>query len=133
MDRYLSPPFVAPLVIVAVLKATMLAALYSGTPPHPPNAITLFAIAPFLGASIAVALAAAMFGSPRSRTGRTLAALAALAALVSFGPHKFLDPNFALIWPAVLTGQAAALWSIFGIVRAHRQESQDGLPAGSKA
>ena len=30
-------------------------------------------------------------------------------ALLSYGPQKYLDAQFALIWPAVITGQIAAV------------------------
>ena len=48
--------------------------------------------------------------------GRVLAGLAALAALVSFGPQKYLDAQFAMIWPAVLSGQAAVLAILLGLL-----------------
>ena len=98
----------AALAALIILQLVMLVSLYAGVQPHPPAAIPLFAIAPFLAASLALAGAAMVAGPASSRSGRALSAAAALAALVSFGPQKFFDAQFGLIWPAVLAGQAAA-------------------------
>lgn len=96
------------LAALIILQGVMLGALFAGIAPHPPAATPLFGMAPFLAAAISAAAAALVLGSG-SRAGRGLAALAALAGLVSFGPQKFLDPQFPLIWPAVLAGQVAAV------------------------
>ena len=132
MNRQGFSPLAAPLLILAVLQTIMLGALFAGVPPHPPAAILLFGMAPFLAASIAIALAAMLAGP--SRTGRVLTLLAALLALISYGPHKYVDPNLALIWPSVVLGQAAALWCVLGLVRAHRAaRSHDPAADGLKA
>ena len=99
-------PNQAALACLILLQTVMLASLYAGVAPHPPAATPLFGIGPFLGASLSAAVAALILGA--SGTGRWLAGLAALAALVSFGPQKYFDPQFPLIWPAVLSGQVAA-------------------------
>lgn len=98
-------PIQAALACLILLQSVMLASLYAGVAPHPPAATPLFGIGPFLGASLSAAVAALILGP--SRAGRMLAAFAAVAALVSFGPQKYLDPQFGLIWPAVLSGQVA--------------------------
>ncbi|MEW9918150.1 hypothetical protein AB2B41_00920 [Marimonas sp. MJW-29] len=118
-------PVIAALLALIVLQLIMLSALYAGVPPHPPVATPLFGIAPFIGMSVAVALAALVMGPADTSTGRILSGLAVLCALVSFGPQKYLDPQFALIWPAVLTGQVAALVvlaSVFGVIRADQTD-----------
>jgi len=92
-----------------VVQAVMALALFSGTPPHPPQAVPLFAMGPFLAASLAVTAAALRLADQPGRSGAVLAVLAALMSLVSFGPQKWADPALAAIWPAVLVGQAAAL------------------------
>lgn len=97
----------AALVVLIVLQVTMLGALFTQTLPHPPLAIVLFALGPFLGASIAVAAAALMLGSTASRAGTVAALVAGLMGLLSLGPQKWIDPNIAQIWPAVLLGQIA--------------------------
>jgi hypothetical protein len=99
-------PNQAALACLILLQTVMLASLYAGVAPHPPAATPLFGIGPFLGASLSAAVAALILGP--SRAGRVLAGLAAVAALVSFGSQKYLDPQFPLIWPAVLSGQVAA-------------------------
>lgn len=96
----------AALACLILLQAVMLASLYAGVTPHPPAATPLFGIGPFLGASMSAAVAALILGP--TRAGRVLAGVAAFAALVSFGPQKYFDPQFPLIWPAVLSGQVAA-------------------------
>lgn len=110
----------AALATLILLQLIMLSALYAGIRPHPPVSTPLFGIAPFLGASVSIA-AWAMIAQPLTNAiGRSLAALAALMALVSFGPQKYFDAQFALIWPAVILGQISALvifFQVFGIIR----------------
>jgi 4-amino-4-deoxy-L-arabinose transferase-like glycosyltransferase len=109
----------AALATLFILQAVMLGALYAGVPPHPPQAIPLFAMAPFLGAALGLCAAAYLLAD-QSRTGGVLAALAALAALVSFGPQKYVDPAFPMIWPAVVTAQAACAVLLAGVLRRAR-------------
>lgn len=109
---------IAALATLIVLQVVMLSALYAGIRPHPPEAIPLFGIAPFIGASVAVALSAIIVRPLDNTAGRSLSVIAALAALVSFGPQKYLDAQFALIWPAVILGQLAALTLVAEVVRA---------------
>ncbi|MCU0829111.1 MAG: hypothetical protein MUE52_17380 [Tabrizicola sp.] len=96
----------------------MLSALYAGIRPHPPEATPLFGMAPFIGASVSLALAAAIVGPGTTAIGRVLSLLAAVSALVSFGPQKYLDPKIGQIWPAVIIGQLAALSIILLALRA---------------
>ena len=103
----LPAPFHAPLAILAVLHGVMLASLYSGVPPHPPVATPLFAICPFIGAVLALIAAAVFVRDPRVQLGVT--ATIVVLSLISFGPQKYLDPAFPMIWPAVLTGQLATV------------------------
>ncbi len=117
----------ASLSALIVLQAIMLGSLYAGVAPHPPATTPLFAIGPFIGASIAMALAAIIMG-PLERSGRVLAILAVLAALVSFGPQKYFDPQFALIWPAVLSGQIAALAMLLTLIKAARSSFTEETP-----
>ncbi len=96
----------AALVALIVLQGVMLGSLYAGVAPHPPATTPLFGIAPFLAAALAVAVAGLILGG-HSRAGRWLTVLAALGAAISFGPQKYLDAQFPLIWPAVIAGQLA--------------------------
>ncbi|WP_299845062.1 hypothetical protein [uncultured Roseovarius sp.] len=95
----------AALATLIVLQLVMLGSLYAQVMPHPPEATPLFGIAPFIGMALSASVAALMLG--QTRMGRGLAVLAAFAAAVSFGPHKYFDAQFALIWPAVIAGQLA--------------------------
>jgi hypothetical protein len=104
----------AALACLIILQGVMLASLYAGVPPHPPAATPLFGIGPFLGASLSAAVAALILRP--SPSGRGLAGLAAVAALVSYGPQKYFDPQFPLIWPAVLSGQVAAVVILLGVL-----------------
>ncbi len=111
---------VAALSALILLQLVMLSALYAGVAPHPPVATPLFAMAPFLAASFAVAFSAILLGPLSGKAGRSLSGLAVVLALVSFGPQKYFDAQFALIWPAVISGQIAAivvLVHIFGTAR----------------
>lgn len=95
----------AALGVLIVLQLVMLGSLYAHVAPHPPSATSLFGIAPFLAMALSAAIAAMMM--IHTSVGRFLSVLAALAAVVSFGPQKYFDAQFALIWPAVITGQLA--------------------------
>ncbi len=99
----------AALTALIVLQLTMLGALFAQSTPHPPATIPLFAIAPFLAAAMSAAAAAIIIGALQAASGRVLSVLAALMALLSFGPQKYLDAQFTLIWPAVISGQVAAI------------------------
>ncbi len=107
----------AGLAALLVLQGIMLGSLYAGITPHPPATTPLFGIGPFLGASLAAAAAALCLGPSTTTAGRILAGAAALMALVSFGPQKYFDAQFTLIWPAVLSGQIAAVSVIASIFR----------------
>lgn len=120
----------AALVTLIMLQAIMLSALYAGVRPHPPVATPLFGIAPFLGAAMSVAVSAVIAQPVATATGRCLALLAAVMALVSFGPHKYFDPQFALIWPAVVLGQFAAI-VIFVRVYGRMRAGRSAVPAPS--
>lgn len=105
----LDRPTNAALTSLILLQLIMLSALYAGVSPHPPSVTPLFGIAPFLGVSVSVAASALILQPMATTAGRILSALAVLTALVSFGPQKYFDPQFGLIWPAVIAGQIAAL------------------------
>ena len=103
----MTKPTTAALATLTILQVIMLGSLYAHVAPHPPEATPLFGIAPLLGASVSAAVAAIVLGEGRAAT--LLGVLAAVLALVSFGPHKYFDAQFPLIWPAVIAGQIAAL------------------------
>ena len=113
----------AALSVLIILQLVMLGALYAQVPPHPPATIPLFAIAPFLAVALATAAAALIVGPVAGRTGRALSLLAALMALLSFGPQKYLDPQFPLIWPAVLAAQVAVIAVFAGVLFRQGQRS----------
>ena len=111
----------AAILALLVLTGTMLAALFTRTAPHPPLEVGPFALAPFLGASLAIGAAALCIGRGNTRAAVVLGIVFAVTALVSFGPQKYIDPAFSRIWPAVLTAQCAiaviAVSSIRTLVR----------------
>ena len=113
----------AALSVLIILQLVMLGALYAQVPPHPPATIPLFAIAPFLAVALATAAAALIVGPVAGRTGRALSLLAGLMALLSFGPQKYLDPQFPLIWPAVLAAQVAVIAVFVGVLFRQGQRS----------
>ena len=113
----------AALSVLIILQLVMLTALYAGVAPHPPVATPLFGIAPFLGASMGAAAAAVVLGSNSSRAGRVLSLAATVMALISFGPQKYLDAQFGLIWPAVIAGQIASLAVVASLVSGLRSKS----------
>lgn len=113
----------AALSVLIILQLVMLTALYAGVAPHPPIATPLFGIAPFLGASMGAAAAAILLGSNSSRAGRVLSLAATVMALISFGPQKYFDAQFGLIWPAVIAGQIASLAVVASLVSGLQSES----------
>ncbi len=44
-------------------------------------------------------------------------------ALLSYGPQKYLDAQFSLIWPAVIAGQVAAVALIVLVASAAMKRS----------
>ena len=113
----------AALSALIILQLIMLGALYAQVPPHPPATIPLFAIAPFLAVALATAAAALIVGPVAGRTGRALSLLAALMAMLSFGPQKYVDPQFPMIWPAVLAAQVAVIAVFVGVLFRQGQRS----------
>lgn len=95
----------AALSALAVLQGVMLAALFAGVQPHPPATIPLFGLAPFLALALALALAAIVTGPLNGLLGKGMTIGALLCALLSYGPQKYVDPAFPLIWPAVVGAQ----------------------------
>ena len=116
-----SDPATAAILVLLTLTGVMLLALFSRSLPHPPLEVPPFALAPFLGASLAIGAAAFHLLRQGARYGGTLAVFFALTALVSFGPQKYLDPEFSRIWPAVITAQIAVIailsWSVVALRR----------------
>ena len=110
-------PTTSALVTLVILQLVMLTALYTKTQPHPPEAIPLFGIAPFLAVSLSAALVALIFDAAATKTGRVFSVLAALMALLSYGPQKYFDAQFSLIWPSVIAGQIAAAVIIYYSLR----------------
>lgn len=107
-------------LMLAVIQVVMLASLYFGVAPHPPQAIPLFALPPFLAVSIGLALCAMQLAE--RLTGRILAGLAGLCALLSFGPQKYFDAAFPEIWIAVVSAQFAVLLIIVQLVMARKEK-----------
>jgi hypothetical protein len=114
----------ASLATLVILQLVMLAALFALTVPHPPAAIPLFGIGPFIGASLSAAVSAVIIGPLTSKTGRVLCVLAALLALISFGPQKYFDPQFGLIWPAVIAAQIAVITLFYSVFRSIKWRAQ---------
>lgn len=123
MENVFNRGNIAALSVLIVLQMIMLSALYAGIKPHPPVATPLFGIAPFIGASIAAAIAAIIM-TPATRGGRVLSVLAALMAAASFGPQKYFVPEFPLIWPAVIGAQIAIVAIIANVI-SHRRAALD--------
>ena len=89
-----------------ILQTVMIAALLFKLPPHPPEVIPIAGMAPTLGAALSVAFAALVMRG-EGVVGKALILGACLFAAISYGPQKYFDPAFALVWPAVITAQIA--------------------------
>ena len=99
----------AAIAILITLKIIMLVSMFSGVQPHPPFTFILGGMGPFLGTAIACLIAAAICDPLKSWAGRIFAGVALVCALLTFGPQKYFDAQWPLIWPAVLAAQAAIL------------------------
>ncbi|MEL6793636.1 MAG: hypothetical protein AAFU55_10040 [Pseudomonadota bacterium] len=98
---------IAALIALAVLQLVMTAAMFAGSEPHPPLRVAPFAMGPWLAAAIATCGAAAWLSARGA--GRFASGFAVLMALLSYGPQKYADPAFPLIWPAVIAAQVACI------------------------
>ncbi len=107
---------------LAVLKGTMLAALYAQVPPYPPAEF-----APLFGASLALSALALALLCTRSVWFLAPAALVALESLLSLGPHKFIVGQSVAIYPAIAVGTALV---VILAVASHRLVSARGMPEG---
>ncbi len=119
-------PLAAAVMVLIVLTTVMVLALFTRTPPHPPIEVAPFALAPFLGASLAIGMAALWLA--RRGAGAWLALAFAATALVSYGPQKYFDPAFSRIWPAVLLAQAAV--AVIAYLSIGRLRTQNGHEQG---
>ncbi|WP_299347356.1 hypothetical protein [uncultured Maritalea sp.] len=111
MISYVKPS----LIMLIVLQLTMIFSLFFKVPPHPPIAIPISGIGPLIGVSIGVALMAILIDPAKDRVARILSVIAVALALISYGPHKYIDPQFPLIWPAVIAAQLASLVILVGV------------------
>lgn len=114
----LSPRSQALMVILGI-HAMMTASFLFQIPPHPPLETPAFGMGPFLGAAIVVILLA--MTTPAGTRARGLDILVVLLTAVSFGPQKWLDPALPLIWPSLVTVQAAALFLLADALRSFRR------------
>lgn len=96
----------AALGTLIILQGVMLAALLFKLPPHPPEVIPIGGMAPTLGASLSAAFAALVMKGDGA-AGKLFIIVACLFAAISYGPQKYFDPAFSLVWPAVVTAQIA--------------------------
>ena len=116
-------PVQAALAALIVIQAIMLGSLFADVAPHPPTQTPLFGIGPFIGASIAAAVAAMIMGPRSGRAGKTLTWLVIAAAMISFGPQKYFDAQFPLIWPGVICGQIASIAAGFALINSANMRS----------
>jgi hypothetical protein len=106
----------AALGTLIILQCVMFGALLFKLPPHPPEVIPIGGMAPTLAASLSAAFAAlVMRGS--GTAGKLLIIVACLLAAISYGPQKYFDTAFPLVWPAVVTAQIAIVALIASLVQ----------------
>lgn len=107
----------AAIASLIILQVVMLGSLFAQTVPHPPAIIPISGIGPFLSVSLSAAIGALILGPLSGKAGRVLGLVAAMLAMVSFGPQKYIDPQFSLVWPAVVFGQLCAGYIAFANVQ----------------
>ncbi|MCG7493977.1 hypothetical protein [Thalassobius sp. Cn5-15] len=106
----------AALGTLLILQGVMFAALLFKLPPHPPEVIPIAGMAPTLGASLCAAFAALVMRG-EGIAGKLLIIIACLLAAISYGPQKYFDPAFSLVWPAVITAQLAIVALLGALVQ----------------
>lgn len=116
----------AALITLIILQTIMLLALFTRTEPHPPLTIPLFAMAPFLSAALSAATVALLLNADQKPSGQLFCLLAVVMALVSFGPQKYLDPAFPVIWPAVIGAQIASLTICWQFIKTRILNTKEG-------
>lgn len=99
-----------------ILQLVMLFALYFKVPPHPPEIIPLGGMGPMIGAGLSAACAALLLQG-EGVVGKALVVVACLLAGLSYGPQKYFDPAFPLVWPAVITAQIAIAALLVALLR----------------
>lgn len=131
----LSPDPIAGAALLSLLtvSAVMLLALVTQTPPHPPLAISLFALAPFLAASLALGSAALYLCGSGGRAWRITSIAFAVSILPSFGPQKLMVPEIGQIWPAVLVADASLIVLVFRLTASFRNARDIPTSDASKA
>lgn len=110
----------AALLALLVVSAVMLLAMVTKTPPHPPLTTPIFALGPFIGASLAIGGAALFLSNTGNPAWRYAAILFGVTILPSFGPQKFLVPEFHDIWPAVILAQISLVTLVVRLVSSFR-------------
>lgn len=120
MNLKIQTPAGAALIVLIILQGLMLMSLFAGVKPHPPASVTPFGIGPFVSVSISIAVSALILGVTTSRVGIALSLGAVVLALISFGPQKYFDAQFALIWPAVIVGQVAVVIIVIQAISGYR-------------
>ena len=117
------PMQTAALGTLIILQLTMLGALFFKVPPHPPEIIPIGGMAPMVGAALCAAFAALVFKG-EGTVGKLMIILTCLLSAISYGPQKFFDPAFPLVWPAVIAGQIAVLALLIPIGRSLLRRSE---------
>jgi hypothetical protein len=107
---------------IAVLKLVMLFALFSRTPPFPPEFLS-----PFIGAALALAALGGTLLIAGSRLFIWPITAFALTALLSFGPHKlypganpFFFAQTPAVYPAIIVGSLLIACLAIASVRFYR-------------
>ncbi|NMM45900.1 hypothetical protein HH303_15490 [Rhodospirillaceae bacterium KN72] len=118
------PVAVSAVIALLCITATMLLFLVTQTDPHPPNSIALFALGPFFSASLAIGFVAWFLSNEGHRAGNLCAVGFALTGLLSFGPHKYFDPSFPSIWPAVVAAQISIVVIAVRCTRLRRRQAE---------
>ncbi|WP_428622997.1 hypothetical protein [Sedimenticola sp.] len=113
---------IAAITVLIVLTSILLMALFTQTAPHPPLEINLFALGPFLGASLSIGVAAVLLIRQDAHSARVVVLVFVITAFITFGPQKYFDQAFGRIWPAVITAQVAILMALRWLVYGYRKK-----------
>jgi hypothetical protein len=68
-----------------------------------------------------VAVTAILLGLTNTRLGRSFCVLAALLALLPYGPQKYFDYQFFLLWPSIIGAQVAIVTLLVQVVKGHKR------------
>lgn len=112
-----------------VLNGVLLVSFLAQVSPHPDiNLGPLGGAGPFIGTTIAMSVITALLVVWKNKFGYGVALIVVVQNLITFGPHKLLEPSASLTYPAVIAGSVfTGVLLVATISRLHMAEGADDI------